>query len=304
MTIRMLATAGAALLAVTTTALAAEVPPTLDKVKKSGTIVLGVREASYPLSYLDGDKRPVGYHVDVCHRIVDAVRAKLALPDLKTEYQTVTSQNRIPKMVEGAIDLECGSTTNTESRQEKVAFAPTTYLATVRIAVKKRSGVRDLTDLDGRTVVTTAGSTGIDLLRGHEVGRKLVLKAAYGKDHKESFRMLETDEAAAFVMDDNLLAGLVMTSAKPEDYVITGRALDLQPIAVMLRKHDPAFKAVVDDTVAALIKSGEIKTLYAKWFEAPIPPTNVAMNMPMGDMLKVLLTYPDSQPAEAYRPQE
>lgn len=282
----------------------ADQPPTLDKVKASRTIVLGVREASYPLSYLDSDKNFIGYHIEICNRIADVVKTKLALPKLKVESKPVTSQSRIPAIVDGSIDLECGSTTNTEARQKQVAFAPTTYLATVKMAVKKRSGVKDLRDLDGRTVVTTAGATGIDLLREHESGRGLVFKAVYGKDHGDSFQMLAADQAQAFVMDDNLLAGLIMNSGTPDTYAITGRSLDLQPIAIMLRKNDPAFKAVVDETVSAMMKSGELARLYIKWFQSPIPPSNLNLNFPMNDLLRMVLTYPDSAPAESYRPKE
>lgn len=283
---------------------AADVPPTLDKIKASGTIVLGVREASYPLSYLDRDGKAIGYHIDICNRIVDAVRAKLDQPSLKVVQTTVTSQTRIPRMEDGTIDLECGSTTNTEMRQQRVAFAPTTYLATVRLAVKKRSGIEGIPDLGGRAVVTTEGSTALDLLRSHYAARTLDIKAVYAKDHAESFRLLETDNVAAFVMDDNLLAGLILTSRNPDAYTITGRSLDLQPIAIMLRRNDPAFKELVDRTVGALIESGEARRLYIKWFQSPIPPSQVNLNFPITALLDSLLTYPDSAPAEAYRPPE
>ncbi|MGE5546360.1 MAG: transporter substrate-binding domain-containing protein [Solirubrobacterales bacterium] len=277
---------------------------TLDKVKRTGTVALGIREASYPLSYLDEMKKPIGYHIDICHRIVDAVKAKLSLPGLKVQYVPVTSQNRITMLAGGQIDLECGSTTNNEARQTQVAFAPTTYLATVRMAVRKESGITDIAQLAGKTVVTTSGSTGIELLRENPIGRKLDFHPVYGKDHADSFAMLETSAAAAFVMDDNLLAGLIMTSRTPSAFEIVGRPLDLQPIAIMYRKNDPAFKQVVDGTVAGLMKSGEINRLYTKWFESPIPPKDISLNFAMSEVLKLMLRYPDSSPAESFRPTE
>ncbi len=285
------------------TALAAP-EPTLDKVKRSGAIVLGVREASYPLSYLDAAKQSVGYHVDICRRIAEAVKADLGLAALEVRTEAVTSKNRIGKMVEGAIDLECGSTTNNAARQTQVAFAPTTYVASVRIAVKKASHISKLSQLDGKAVVTTAGSTSVQLLKARVQGRDIKVAELFGNDHADSFRMLESDQAAAFVMDDNLLVGLIATSAAPKDYEILPQTLNTEPIAIMLRKGDPAFKALVDRTVKAMMASGEVGRLYTKWFQSPIPPVNIALDFPMSPVLASLIKFPGDDPAEAFRPEE
>ncbi|CUW38647.1 glutamate and aspartate transporter subunit; periplasmic-binding component of ABC superfamily(Extracellular solute-binding protein, family 3,36-265) [Magnetospirillum sp. XM-1] len=277
---------------------------TLDKVKRSGTLVLGVREASYPLSYLDGAKQPIGYHVDICRSIAEAVKTRLGLAALDVRTEVVTSKTRIPRMVEGAIDLECGSTTNNAARQAQVAFAPTTYVASVRIAVKKSAGISKLAQLDGKAVVTTAGSTSVQLLKARVQGRNIKVTEAFGNDHAESFKMLESDQAAAFVMDDNLLAGLIASSAAPKDYEILPQTLNTEPIAIMLRKGDPAFKALVDQTVKAMMASGEVGRLYAKWFLSPIPPMNAALNFPMSPVLASLIKFPGDDPAEAFRPEE
>jgi glutamate/aspartate transport system substrate-binding protein len=273
---------------------------TLAKVKESGSITMGIRESSYPLSYLDDKQQPIGYHIEICNRIVDAVKAELKLPALKVQHQAVTSQNRIPLVTNGTVDLECGSTTNNEARQKQVAFAPTTFVTNVRMAVKKASGIASLSQLGGKPVATTTGTTSVKLMRQHEKGQNVDFKEVYGKDHADSFLMLETDRAVAFVMDDNLLAGLIVTSKNPADYAIVGEVLNIEPIAIMMRKDDPAFKKLVDHTVVGLMKSGEIDRLYSKWFMAPIPPKGANMNFPMSDKLKELIKTPSDAPAEAY----
>jgi len=273
---------------------------TLKKVKDSGSITLGIRESSYPLSYLDDKQQPVGYHIDVCNRIVDAVKAQLKLPALKVQHQAVTSQNRIPLVSNGTVDLECGSTTNNEARQKQVAFAPTTFVTNVRMAVKKASGIQSLGQLGGKPVATTTGTTSVQLMRAHEKGKGIDFKEVYGKDHADAFLMLETDRAVAFVMDDNLLAGLIVSSKSPADYAIVGEVLNVEPIAIMLRRDDPAFKKLVDDAVVGLMKSGELDKLYARWFMSPIPPKNVSMNFPMSEQLKALIKAPSDAPAESF----
>lgn len=273
---------------------------TLAKVKETGTITMGIRESSYPLSYLDDKQQPIGYHIDVCNRIVDAVKKQLNLPNLKVQHQPVTSQNRIPLVTNGTVDLECGSTTNNEARQKQVAFAYTTFVTNVRMAIKKASGIGSLEGLNGKPVATTTGTTSVQLMRAHEKGKNIDFKEVYGKDHADSFLLLETDRAVAFVMDDNLLAGLIATSKNPKDYAIVGEVLNVEPIAIMLRKDDPAFKKLADDTIAGLMKSGELEKLYAKWFMLPIPPKNVSMDFPMSDKLRELIKAPSDAPAEAY----
>jgi glutamate/aspartate transport system substrate-binding protein len=273
---------------------------TLKKITDNGSITLGIRESSYPLSYLDDKQQPVGYHIDVCNRIVDAVKARLKLPALKVQHQAVTSQNRIPLVTNGTVDLECGSTTNNEARQKQVAFAPTTFVTNVRMAVKKASGIKSLDQLNGKPVATTTGTTSVQLMRAHEKGKGIDFKEVYGKDHADAFLMLETDRAVAFVMDDNLLAGLIVSSKSPADYAIVGEVLNVEPIAIMLRKDDPAFKKLVDDAVIGMMKSGELDKLYTRWFMSPIPPKNVSMNFPMSEALKQLIKAPNDAPAESF----
>jgi glutamate/aspartate transport system substrate-binding protein len=273
---------------------------TLAKVKEAGAITMGIRESSYPLSYLDDKQQPIGYHVDICNRIVDAVKKQLNLPNLKVHHQPVTSQNRIPLVTNGTVDLECGSTTNNEARQKQVAFANTTFVTNVRMAVKRASGITNLDALNGKPVATTTGTTSVQLMRAHEKGKHVDFKEVFGKDHADSFLLLETDRAVAFVMDDNLLAGLIATSKSPKDYTIVGEVLNVEPIAIMVRKDDPAFKKLADDTIVGLMKSGELEKLYAKWFMLPIPPKNVSMDFPMSDKLRELIKSPSDLPAEAY----
>lgn len=273
---------------------------TLEKVQESGSITMGIRESSKPLSYLDGDQKPVGYHIDICNRIVDAVKAKLKLPALKVVHQAVTSQNRIPLVTNGTVDIECGSTTNNAARQNQVAFAPTTFVSNVRMAVKKASGIKSLSQLNGKPVATTTGTTSVQLMRGHEKGQGIDFKEVYGKDHADSFLMLETDRAVAFVMDDNLLAGLIVGSKNPAEFEIVGEVLNVEPIAIMLRKDDPQFQGLVNATVRDLAKSGEIDKLYKKWFLSPIPPKNENLNFAMSDKLKEVLKAPNDMPAEQY----
>ena len=293
----LLATLGAVACLAAQPALAQD---TLSKVKESGSITMGIRESSIPLSYLDNNQLPVGYHVEICNRIIDAVKKQLALPGLKTNHQPVTSQNRIPLVTNGTVDLECGSTTNNEARQKQVAFAPTTFVTNVRMAVKKASGITSLAQLNNKPVATTTGTTSIQLMRAHEKGKSIDFKEVYGKDHADAFLMLETDRAVAFVMDDNLLAGLMATSKTPNDYAIVGETLSVEPIGIMFRKDDPGFKKLVDETVGNLMKSGEINKLYAKWFNTPIPPKSINLNFPMSEPLKALVKSPNDAPAESF----
>ena len=275
---------------------------TLKKVKDSGTITMGIRESSYPLSYLDDKQQPIGYHVEICNKIIDAAKAQLKVPNLKVQHQPVTSQNRLPLVTNGTVDLECGSTTNNEARQKQgVAFAPTTYVTNVRMAVKKASGINSIAQLDGKPVATTTGTTSVQLMRQHEKGQKVNFKEVYGKDHADSFLLLETDRAVAFVMDDNLLAGLIFTSKNPAAYAVVGESLSEEPIAIMIRANDEPFKKLVDDTVKGMAKSGELEKLYNKWFMSPIPPKNVSMNIAMSDKLKELIKNPNDKPAETYK---
>jgi glutamate/aspartate transport system substrate-binding protein len=300
MKIRLLVAGCLAALIASTPVLAQELNGTLKKIKDTGAVTMGIRESSFPLSYLDASQKPIGYHIDICQRIIDEIKTKLKMPALKVNYQPVTSQNRISLVTNGTVDLECGSTTNNLARQNQVAFAPTTYVTQVRMAVKKASGITSLAQLGGKTVATTTGTTSVALLRANEKSKNLDFKVAYGKDHADSFLLLETDRASAFVMDDNLLLGLIVSSKAPQEYAVVGEPLSVEPIAIMFRKDDPQFKGMVHATVRDMAKRGEITKLYDKWFMSPIPPRGVNLNFPMSDALKKAVAEPNDLPAEQY----
>jgi glutamate/aspartate transport system substrate-binding protein len=278
----------------------AQLSGTLAKVQKSGEITMGVRESSSPLSYTLGGSQFAGYHVDLCLGIVDAIKKSIDRPNLQVKYMAVTSQNRIPLVQNGTVDLECGSTTNNEARQKDVAFGLTTYMTEVRTAVKANSGIKSIGELNNRTVATTTGTTSVQHLRKHERAAKINFKEVYGKDHADSFLLLESGRADAFVMDDNILAGLIALAKNPKEFQIVGEVLSVEPIAVMIRKDDPAMKKVVDDTIRGMMKSGALSKLYDKWFMSPIPPRNTSVNLPMGATLKSLIANPNDRPMEAY----
>ena len=271
---------------------------TLEKIRHSGSITVGHRESSVPFSYLDAEQKPVGYMMDLCTKVVDAVKAELKLASLQVRYQPVTAQNRIPLMQNGTIDIECGSTTNSVARQQQVAFSVTPFITSVRMAVRKDGGVKDIRDLDGKPLVTTTGTTSDALIKQNEKGKSIDVRNIYGKDHADSFLMVQSGRAAAFVMDDILLAGLIASSKKPGDFAIVGPSLRDEPYGVMLRKDDAAFKALVDRTLTAMIGSGEVDALYAKWFLNPIPPRNVNLNFPMSPALKAALASPNDKGVE------
>jgi glutamate/aspartate transport system substrate-binding protein len=277
---------------------AQELTGTLKKIKETGTITVGHRESSVPFSYLDDKNQPVGYSMDLCAKVVDAVKAELKMPNLKVNLQPVTSSNRIPLMQNGTIDLECGSTTNSVERQKQVAFGNTTFVINVTAAVKKDSKINSLADLNGKTISTTSGTTAVPLLKKYKRTENVEVKEIYGKDHAESFLLLADGRTAAFVMDDILLAGQIANSKAPGDYKIIAESLRTEPYGIMLRKDDPAFKKVVDTTLAGLMKSKEIEKIYAKWFMSPIPPKNVNLNFPMSDALKAAFANPNDKGVE------
>lgn len=268
---------------------------TLQKIKDTGTITIGHRESSIPFSYLDGNQKPVGYSMDLCNKIVDAVKKELKMPALVTKLTPVTSQTRIPLMTNGTIDLECGSTTNSLERQKQVAFGVTTFVSPVRMVVKADSGIKTLDDLNGKAVATTTGTTSDRYIKQNEKGHNIDVKNVYGKDHAESFLMVETGRASAFVMDEVLLAGFVANAKNPKDFAIVGPALSTEPYGIMLRKDDPQFKALVDKTLSGLMKSGEINKIYAKWFTSAIPPKNVNLNLPMNAQLQEAIKHPSDK---------
>ena len=268
---------------------------TLQKIKETGTIDVGHRESSIPFSYLDGNQKPVGYSMDLCNKVVEAVKKELKMPALVTKLTPVTSQTRIPLMTNGTIDLECGSTTNSLERQKQVAFGVTTFVSPVSMVVKADSGIKSLSDLNGKAVATTTGTTSDRYIKQNEKGQSIDVKNVYGKDHAESFLMVETGRAAAFVMDEVLLAGFIASAKNPKDFALAGPALSTEPYGIMLRKDDPQFKALVDKTLTDLMKSGEINKIYAKWFTSPIPPKNVNLNLPMNAQLQDAIKHPNDK---------
>jgi glutamate/aspartate transport system substrate-binding protein len=273
---------------------------TLKKIKDSGAITEGVRESSGALAFTLGDGKYTGFHYDVCAHIIADIQKQLGMAKLETKYQPVTSQNRIPLVQNGTVDLECGSTTNNATRQKDVAFAPTMYVEEVRIATKKSSGIKSIADLNGKTVATTTGTTSVQLLRKNKRAAGMDFKELNGKDHSDSFLLLESGRADAFVMDGQILAGLISKSKNPADFKIVGEPLSVEPIAIMYRKDDPAFKKAVDDSVRNMIKSGEVAKLYDKWFMQPIPPSNTKVGLPPSDATKAAWANPNDKPAEEY----
>jgi glutamate/aspartate transport system substrate-binding protein len=273
---------------------------TLKKIKDSGTVTMGVRESSGALAYTLGDGKYAGFHYDVCQKVLADVQKQLGLAKLDIKYQPVTSQNRIPLVQNGTVDIECGSTTNNATRQKDVAFAFTTYVEEVRIAVKAASGITSIAQLAGKTVATTTGTTSVQTLRKHERATGVDFKEVFGKDHADSFLLLESGRADAFVMDGQILAGNISRAKNPAEFKIVGEALSVEPIAIMLRKDDPAFKKAVDDSIVAQIKSGDLAKTYDKWFNQPIPPANTKVGLPLSEATKAAWAAPNDKPMEDY----
>jgi len=275
---------------------------TLKKIKDSGSITIGHRDASIPFSYYDDKQRPVGYALDLCLKIVDAVKAELKMPKLDVKYQLVTSANRIPLMANGTIDLECGSTTNNLARQEQVGFAITHFVTANRWIAKKSANIRSLADLKGKTIVSTAGTTNIKQITEINGQQKLGMNIISANGHPEAFQMVETGRAVAFVMDDILLYSLAAQSRSPGNYAISPAALSVEPYGIMLRKGDAAFKKVVNAAMTNLYKSGQINPIYEKWFLKPVPPKGINLNVPMSDQFKKVVANPtDSGDPAAYK---
>ena len=279
---------------------AAQAQDTLKKIKDSGSVTMGVRESSGALSYTLGDGKYAGFHVEVCSRVLADIQKSLGLAKLETKYQPVTSQNRIPLVQNGTVDIECGSTTNNATRQKDVAFAVTTYVEEVRIAVKANSGITSIAQLNGKNVATTTGTTSVQLLRKHEKATGVDFKEVFGKDHADSFLLLESGRADAFVMDGQILAGNIAKSKSPADYKIVGEVLSVEPIAIMIRKDDAGFKKAVDDSIKGMMKSGEIAKLYDKWFMQPIAPSNTKVGLSLSEATKAAWANPNDKPVEEY----
>ncbi len=259
---------------------------TLDKIKSSNTILVGYRDSSVPFSYLDGDKKPIGYSIDLCMKVVEAVKKELKLPGLHAKMVPVSSASRLPALLGGDIDLECGTTTSTSERRKQVAFTIPTFIAGARLLAKADSGINGIYNLAGRTVVTTRGTTSEKFFE--ELNREQTLRAqlVLARDHGESFSFVETGKADAFIMDDVLLYSLRASSKQPADYVVTKDLLTIEPLAIMLRKDDASFKKLVDREITRLIIDNEIHAIYRKWFQSPIPPNGINLNLPMSHLLR------------------
>ena len=274
---------------------------TLDKIKATGAVTMGVRESSIPMSYTTGDSRFDGFHVEVCRMILNDIKDKLGLSTLRINYQPVTAQNRIPLVQNGTVDIECGTTTNNTARQRDVSFANTLYVEEVRIAVKANSGINSISQLAGKKVATTTGTTSVQILRRHEKATGVNFDEVFGKDHSDSFLLLESGRADAFVMDGSILAGNIANSRNPKDFKIVGEVLSTEPIAIMVRKDDPQFKAAVNAAIAKIVANGNMPKLWDKWFLKPIPPKNSVVGLELSAATKNAWANLNDRPAEDYQ---
>ena len=268
--------------------------PTLKKIKDSGTITIGHRDSSIPFSYHDDKQNVVGYSIDICMHVVDAIKAELKMPNLKVAMNPVTSATRIPLIANGTIDLECGSTTNNLERQKQVGFTNTYFVTANRYVAKKSSNVNKLADLKGKTVVSTAGTTNIKWLTAENAAQNMGMSILTAKDHAEAFLMVETGRAVAFFMDDILLYGLVANSKNPSEFMVGSEAYSVEPYGAMMPRDDAGFRKVVDGATAKLYTSPQMAALYDKWFNKPVPPKGIALNVPMSPQLKRVLANPTS----------
>ena len=270
---------------------------TLKKVADTGKITLAYRESSVPFSYVVGPGKPIGFSMDIAAAVVKKVRATANKPTLEIEYLPVTSQNRIPLLVNGTVDLECGSTTNNSSRAKDVSFAINHFYTGTRLLAKKSSQVKNYADLAGKTVASTTGTTNSQVMRKYNVDKKLNMQLILGKDHADSMLLVEADRAVAFAMDDILLFGLMANAKNPAEWEVVGDALQVEPYACMLRKDDPKFQALVDGVITDMMKSGEFAKLYDKWFTSAIPPKGTNLKLPMNAELRDNIKAPNNRPA-------
>lgn len=277
-------------------AAAGDLEGTLKKIKETGGITIGYRESSLPLSYLDDKLMPVGFSIELCKRVVDAVKAKLGLPDLNVKYNPVTSATRIPLVANGTVDIECGSTANMTIRQQQVGFSYTFFVPQFKWIVHVDSKIKSADDLRGKTVAVTAGTNTAVFVNKMNNGENLGMTITQGKDHAESFLLVETGRASAWMEDDVLLAGFRANAKSPADFKLLDKSYPSDPYALMIRKDDPQFKALVDEALAQLMRSGEFEKLYTQWFERPIPPRGVNMDLPMSDALKHDIKEPNDKP--------
>ena len=270
---------------------------TLQKIANSGRITLGYRESSVPFSYLAGPRQPIGFGVDIYTHLIPALKKATGRSDLEVNWQALTSQNRIPLIANGTVDLECGSTSNTAARAKTVAFAINYFYTGPKLLVKQASGVKDFDDLAGKTVAVTTGTTTMKLLRKLDLERSMNMQLLPGKDHADSFLLVDAGRAVAFAMDDILLYGQILNAKQPAQWQVVGTPPQVEPYACMLRKDDPAFKRVVDSVITDLMRSGEFERIYAKWFLSPIPPRGRSLNLPMSEALRDNLRKHSDQPA-------
>lgn len=277
-------------------AAAEDLEGTLKKIKETGGITIGYRESSLPLSYLDDKLMPVGFSIELCKRVVDAVKAKLGMPDLNVKYNPVTSATRIPLVANGTVDIECGSTANMTIRQQQVGFSYTFFVPQFKWIVHVDSNIKSADDLRGKTVAVTAGTNTAVFVNKMNNGENLGMTITQGKDHAESFLLVETGRASAWMEDDVLLAGFRANAKSPADFKLLDKSYPSDPYALMIRKDDPQFKALVDEALAQLMRSGEFEKLYTQWFERPIPPRGVNMDLPMSDALKHDIKEPNDKP--------
>ena len=293
-----LLSAAIAVALMSTPVFAAELTGTLKKIKESGTVTLGHRDSSIPFSYIaDASGTPVGYSHDIQLAIVEGLKKQLDMPDLKVKYNLVTSQTRIPLVQNGTVDVECGSTTNNAERAQQVDFSVGIFEIGTRLLSKKDSAYKDFADLKGKNVVTTAGTTSERILKSMNADKQMGMNVISAKDHGESFQMLESGRAVAFMMDDALLAGEMAKAKKPTDWAVTGTPQSFEVYGCMVRKGDPDFKKAVDDAIVGIYKSGKINKIYETWFTQPIPPKGLNLMFPMSDKVKELIANPNDKPA-------
>lgn len=276
--------------------------PTLRKIREAGVISLGYRDASVPFSYLDDAQRPIGYSVDICQRIVEAVKRRLGVRELELRYVPVSSATRVSMVANGSVDLECGVTTNNAERQRRVGFTITTYVAASRLVSRRAAPVMKLDDLRQKVVASTVGTTSLMHLQDLSNSRGLDLQILAARDDPEAFRMVETGRAAAYAMDDVLLRATVAAARRPEDFVLSDEALSVEPYGIMLSRDDPEFKRVADEAITTLFRTGEIFRLYQRWFLSPIPPKGLNLQLPMHPAMRKVVEHPtDSADPAMYR---
>lgn len=277
----------------TSVAQADDLTGTLKKIKESGTVTLGYRDASLPFSYLNDAQQPIGYSIELCQKIVDQIKVKVGEPGLKTEYVSVVAATRPPLLINGTIDLECGVTTNTVERQKQIGFLLTSYVASAKYAVKKTAGINSVADLKGKAVVVITGGSGEWITKNLNREKQLGLKILNAKDGGEAFLMLETGRAVAYINDDVQLMATIAQSRSPDAYTLLPEPMSAEPYAIGIRKNDPQFKSFADDVLRNLYSTGVIDAQYPKWFEQPIPPKNAVINLPMSEALKQAIAHPN-----------